>query len=134
MYVEIMRQICCHKIHSCETTKIFVPSSITLVSRLILQTINCDKVTKVIQRERYADRKLSDKIADEAFIQAIWQYFGENEFERGNLDAGRLSWVFGREIKPVGLTFDPMSYEAVLRLDKSVSIDSFPRIFETLDV
>ena len=66
--------------------------------------------------------------------ESIWQYFGENEFERGNLDAGRLSWVFGREIKPVGLTFDPMSYEAVLRLDKSVSIDSFPRIFETLDV
>ena len=92
------------------------------------------KVTKVIQRERYADRKLSDKVADEAFIQAIWQSVGENEFERGNLDAGRLSWVFGREIKPVGLAFNPMSYEAVLRLDKSVSIDSFPRIFENLDV
>jgi hypothetical protein len=52
--------------------------------------------TKLIKRERFRDRKTVDRKADEAFMAALWQYFGEEPFERGNLDAGRLSWLFGR--------------------------------------
>ena len=79
---------------------------------------------------RFADRKNSDRLADEEFLRALWNYFGENDFERGNLDAGRLRWVFGREVKPAGEDFAPDSYGARLRLDKTILRGSFPQIFE----
>ena len=79
---------------------------------------------------RFADRKNSDRLADEEFPRALWNYFGENDFERGNLDAGRLSWVFGREVKPASEDFVPDSYGARLRLDKTILRGSFPQIFE----
>jgi len=79
---------------------------------------------------RFADRKNSDRLADEEFLRALWNYFGENDFERGNLDAGRLSWVFGREVKPADEDFAPDSYGARLRLDKTILRGSFPQIFE----
>ena len=91
------------------------------------------KVTKLIERERFADRKHSDKVADKAFIRAVWEHFGDGEFERGNLDAGRLSWFLGREIKPVSSSFDPSSYYTKLVLDKVIAISSFPEIFENSD-
>ncbi len=55
--------------------------------------------TKLIRRERFRDRKKLDRAADSAFLAALWEYFGEDPFERGNLDAGRLSWLFGREVR-----------------------------------
>jgi hypothetical protein len=88
------------------------------------------KVTKLVERERFADRKHSDKIADKAFIRAIWEYFRDKEFERGNLDAGRLSWFLGREIKQASSSFDPVSYDAKLILDKGIASSSFPEIFD----
>jgi hypothetical protein len=56
--------------------------------------------TKIIRRERYADRRPPDRRADEAFLRALIEYFGEEPFERGNLDGGRLSWLFEREVVP----------------------------------
>ena len=47
-------------------------------------------------------------------------------FERANLDAGRLSWLFGREVKPYTEPFDPESYEAMLILDLSLIQSTFP--------
>ena len=44
--------------------------------------------TKIIRRERYADRRPPDRRADEAFLRALIEYFGEEPFERGNLDGG----------------------------------------------
>ena len=88
------------------------------------------KPSKLVKRMRFADRKNSDRLADEEFLRALWNYFGENDFERGNLDAGRLSWVFGREVKPAGEDFLPDSYGARLRLDKTILRGSFPQIFE----
>jgi len=82
---------------------------------------------------RFADRKSSDRLADEEFLRALWNYFGENEFERGNLDAGRLNWVFEREVKPADEDFIPDSYDARLRIDKTVLRSSFPQIFEDLE-
>ncbi|MDM7932150.1 hypothetical protein [Tabrizicola sp.] len=84
---------------------------------------------KIIKRERYKDRKHVDRLADQAFMSALWQHFGEEPFERGNLDAGRLSWLFGREVVPAEDPFDPASYEALLRIDVKRAEAAFPEVF-----
>lgn len=84
---------------------------------------------KLFRRERYADRRPADRRADEGFMWALKEHFGEEPFERGNLDAGRLNFVFGREVLPAEDPFDPESYEALLRLDLRRVEMSFPEIF-----
>lgn len=85
--------------------------------------------TKIIKRERFKDRKHADKMADQGFMAALWAQFGEDVFERGNLDAGRLSWLFGREVVAAEDPFDPTSYDALLRIDLKRAQVSFPAIF-----
>lgn len=85
--------------------------------------------TKLIKRERFKDRKTADRRADEAFMAALWQYFGEEPFERGNLDAGRLSWLFGREVVAAEDPFDPCSYGALLKIDAKRAEAAFPKVF-----
>ncbi len=87
-------------------------------------------VTPLTRRERYADRRPADRRADTAFMAALWSYFGADTFERGNLDAGRLSWLFEREVKPATDPFDPADYEALLVIDEAVARASFPEAFE----
>ena len=67
---------------------------------------------------------------DTGFVRALWTCFGDQPFERGNLDAGRLSWLFGREVLPVDDPFDAESYDALLVLDLAVAQASFPDAFE----
>ncbi|MCB1440979.1 MAG: hypothetical protein H6888_12480 [Nitratireductor sp.] len=86
--------------------------------------------SKIVRRERHADRAPVDRKADAAFLHALWHHFGEEPFERGNLDAGRLSWLFGREVVPADATFDPESYEALLRIDLDVAMKTMPESFE----
>ena len=51
--------------------------------------------------------------------------------ERGNLDAGRLSWLFEREVKALDAdSFDIESYEAILILDLDIIRVKFPEAFE----
>jgi hypothetical protein len=83
----------------------------------------------LIKRERFKDRKSADRKADEGFMAALWAQFGEEVFERGNLDAGRLSWLFGREVVAAEDPFDPASYDALLRIDLRRAQVSFPAIF-----
>ena len=83
-------------------------------------------VTPIVRRERFADRRPADRRADAAFLQALWDHFGAEPFERGNLDAGRLSWLFGREVLPAEDPFDPASYDALLRVDPDRARASFP--------
>jgi hypothetical protein len=85
--------------------------------------------TKIVRRERYKDRKHLDRAADSAFMAALWACFGEEPFERGNLDAGRLSWLFGREVVPAEDPFNPASYDALLRIDLRRAEASFPEVF-----
>ena len=87
-------------------------------------------VTPLLARERYRDRKPADRRADTAFLQALWENFGPNPFERGNLDAGRLSWLFGREVIAAEDPFDAASYDALLQIDEAVARASFPEVFE----
>ena len=86
-------------------------------------------VTPIIQRERFKDRRPADRIADQAFLAALWEHFGEDEFVRGNLDAGRLSWLFGREVVAAEDPFDPASYDSLLRIDVDRAAASFPEVF-----
>ena len=94
---------------------------------------NKDGATKLIARERYADRRHADRAADEAFVSALWMYFGDEPFQRGNLDAGRLSWLFGREVIAAEDPFDPQSYDAWLRLDVDRARAAFPGAFDDPD-
>ncbi len=93
-----------------------------------IRRANKDGATPLTARARYADRRPPDKRADAGFIQALWDYFGDQPFERGNLDAGRISWLFEREIVPAEDPFDPASYDALLRIDVDVARISFPEI------
>ncbi len=85
--------------------------------------------SRIIARERFRDRKAVDRAADEAFMAALWEHFGEEPFVRGNLDAGRLSWFFGREVVPAEEPFDPESYDALLRIDVDKARAAFPNLF-----
>ncbi len=85
--------------------------------------------TPLTARTRYPDRRPADRRADEAFLLALCHQFGEEPFERGNLDAGRLSWLFGREVVPAERSFDDSSYEALLRVDYAVARANFPDLF-----
>jgi len=88
-----------------------------------------DGATKITRRERFKDRKAMDRAADTAFMAALWASFGDEPFERGNLDAGRLSWLFGREVVPAEDPFDPESYESLLKIDVRRAEAAFPSVF-----
>jgi len=84
--------------------------------------------TALTARTRFPDRKAADKRADAGFMQALWEHFGDAPFVRGNLDAGRLSWLFGNEVIPAEDPFDPESYDALLQIDVAKARISFPEI------
>lgn len=84
--------------------------------------------TPLQSRKRYKDRKPADKKADEAFLEALIEHFGEEPFIRGNLDAGRLSWLFGEEVLPYDPeNFDPADYDAELILNVEAIRRNFPQ-------
>jgi hypothetical protein len=94
-----------------------------------LRRANPKGVTPLVARERHKDRRPQEREADAYFMACLWEHFGEEPFERGNLDAGRLSWLFGREVIPATDPFDPASYEAMLKIDASLARASFPEAF-----
>lgn len=87
-------------------------------------------VTPLVARKRHADRKPLDRAADAAFLAALIAHFGEEPFPRGNLDAGRLGWLLGREVVPAEEPFDPESYDALLRVDMEAARAGFPELFD----
>ncbi len=95
-----------------------------------LRRANPRGVTPLVARERHADRRPADRRADAAFMAALWEHFGEEPFVRGNLDAGRLSWLFGREVVPAEDPFDPASYDSLLKIDVARARAAFPEAFD----
>ncbi|MQB22945.1 hypothetical protein DXT90_20150 [Agrobacterium tumefaciens] len=87
-------------------------------------------VTPIKQLPRKARPGTPEHRIDAAFLHALWHHFGADPFERGNLDAARLSLLFGREVLPAEKNFDPLSYEAMLMIDERVARQSFPESFE----
>ena len=94
-----------------------------------LRRPNPKGTTPIIRRERFADRRPPDRRADTAFMKALWEAFGDAPFERGNLDAGRLSWLFGREVLPATDPFDPADYDALLVINERAARATFPEAF-----
>ena len=91
---------------------------------------NPKRVTPLTARPRHRDRRPADRAADLGFMAALWRQFGAEPFERGNLDAGRLSWLLGREVVPADDPFDPASYAARLRIDPDRARAAFPAAFD----
>jgi hypothetical protein len=98
--------------------------------QFIIRRANPKGVTPLTRRDRYRDRRPPDRRADAGFMAALWRHFGDQPFERGNLDAGRLSWLFGREVLPYDDPFDPASYEARLIIDETAARVAFPEAFD----
>ncbi|MDO5622673.1 MAG: hypothetical protein Q4G24_14530 [Paracoccus sp. (in: a-proteobacteria)] len=98
--------------------------------QFVIRRANKKGATKLVARERFRDRSASDRRADEGFLAALIAHFGDEPFERGNLDAGRLSWLLNREVVAVG-KLDPTSYEQLLRVDLARAEASFPQLFAT---
>ena len=94
-----------------------------------IRRANPKGATPLTRRERYRDRKPADRRADAFFLAALWEHFGDQPFERGNLDAGRLSWLFGREVIAAEDPFDPESYDALLVIDEIAARAAFPEVF-----
>ncbi|SFI48854.1 hypothetical protein [Jannaschia pohangensis] len=101
--------------------------------QFVIRRANPKGVTPITRRERYRDRKAVDRRADAAFLAALIEHFGDEPFERGNLDAGRLSWLFGREVLPAEDPFNPKDYAALLRVDLAAAEAAFPDIFASND-
>lgn len=97
-------------------------------AQFVIRRANPKGATKLIARERFRDRSAPDRRADAAFLQALIEHFGDEPFERGNLDAGRLSWLLNREVQVVG-RLDPTSYDQLLRVDLGRAEAGFPELF-----
>ena len=102
--------------------------------QFVIRRANPRGVTPLVARERYRDRRPADRQADAAFMAALAAQFGEEAFPRGNLDAGRLSWLFGREVVAAEDPFDPASYDALLRIDMVRARASFPDLDADADL
>ena len=94
-----------------------------------IRRANPKGVAKLFERARNRDRDATETLADTAFLHAIWHHFGPEPFERGNLDAGRINWLFGRELVPAETPFDPQSYEALLMVNEDVARRTMPEAF-----
>ncbi|MHA7967911.1 hypothetical protein [Rhizobium terricola] len=97
-----------------------------------IRRANPNGVAPLTERPRHLSRDKTESLADAAFLHAAWHYFGAEPFVRGNLDAGRLSRLFGREIIPAEKPFDPASYEAMLKINERVARESFPQAFDDI--
>ena len=95
-----------------------------------IRRANPKGVTPLTRRERFADRKPADRRADAGFLAALWAHFGDQPFERGNLDAGRIAWLFGREVIAATDPFDPASYDALLVINVPAARAAFPELFK----
>ncbi len=84
--------------------------------------------TPLHARERYRDRKADMRRADAFFLALLIERYGDAPFARGNLDAGRINWLLGREIVAADKDFDPACYEAELRVDRDVVRTIFPHV------
>ncbi|BCH56664.1 hypothetical protein RvVAR031_43140 [Agrobacterium vitis] len=87
-------------------------------------------VTKLTSMPRHRTMDQTVALADIGFVRALWEYFGAEPFERGNLDGERLCRLFGRELLAAERGFDPTSYTAKLKLNEKLARKNFPQAFD----
>ncbi|AOG10063.1 MAG: hypothetical protein ACK4P4_08015 [Allorhizobium sp.] len=95
-----------------------------------IRRANDKGVTPIKTLPRKARPGTKEHRIDAAFLHALWHQFGAEPFVRGNLDAARLSLLFGREVVAVNKDFDPHSYDEMLVINERVARKSFPESFE----
>lgn len=83
--------------------------------KVALQTIPREP-TELFVKER-AGGDVAAEAADRWFLASLIGLYGRRPFKRGNLDAGRLNRLFGREVVPAEEQFDPVSLDTELRVD-----------------
>ncbi len=83
-------------------------------------------MTKLTAMPRHRTMDQTVALADAGFLQALWQFFGAEPFERGNLDGERLGRLFGREVVAAERGFDPSSYTALLKINEAAARKNFP--------
>jgi hypothetical protein len=87
------------------------------------------EVTPLRRRERDWKRPAEQAQADEFTIGSLYKLYKDQPFVRGNIDAGRINWLLGREIVAADDNFSPIDYETVLKLDVPLARKNFPGAF-----
>jgi hypothetical protein len=73
--------------------------------------------TPLFAKERIGTEASAEK-ADRWFLATLLALYGADSFKRGNLDAGRVNRLFGREIVPAdAASFNVTSAGAELRIE-----------------
>lgn len=101
-------------------------------TQFTIRRANPKGVTPLKAIPRKARPGTKEHRVDAAFLHALWFYFGDQPFERGNLDAARLCLLFGREVLPADKDFDPLSYESLLVINEKVARQNFPESFNEI--
>jgi hypothetical protein len=87
------------------------------------------EVTPLRRRERDWKRPAEQSQADEFTIGSLYKLYGDQPFVRGNIDAGRINWLLGREIVAADNKFSPTDYETLLKLNVPLAKKNFPGAF-----
>ena len=82
----------------------------------------------IISRKRKPDAPTIYWRVDSFFLRCLIDHFGDSIFVRGNLDSGRLGWLFGRELVAVDDKFNPVDYGAKLKINFDVVKSSYPEL------
>ncbi|HEV3184296.1 MAG TPA: hypothetical protein VGZ49_05415 [Xanthobacteraceae bacterium] len=106
----------------------YIPASVGVgaKTKVTIQKIP-DNPTAVFQKGR-ADISGDERVRDRWFLATLLAIYGGSAFPRGNLDAGRINRLFGREIVPASThRFDATSLESELRINIDTAL-SFLRL------
>lgn len=87
-------------------------------------------VTPLRRRERDYLRPAKQSQADEFTVGSLYKLYGEEPFVRGNIDAGRINWLLGREIVAADNNFSPVDYDTLLKLNVPLARKNFPGAFK----
>jgi hypothetical protein len=106
----------------------YIPASVGVgrKTKVTIQTIP-DTPTAIFQKDR-AEIRGAERVRDRWFLATLLATYGGSTFPRGNLDAGRINRLFGREIVPASMQdFEATSLESELRINIDAAL-SFLKI------
>lgn len=86
------------------------------------------EITPLRRRDRDKMRPSLQTEADCFTIAALYKLYQDKPFVRGNIDAGRINWLLGREIIPADAKFSATDYETLLKLDVVAARKNFPGV------
>jgi hypothetical protein len=87
------------------------------------------EVTPLRRRERDYLRPPEQSQADAFTIGSLYKLYQDQPFVRGNIDAGRINWLLGREIVAADAKFSPVDYDTLLKINVPLARKNFPGAF-----